>query len=77
MLHRVLAVLVADGKCVAIYAYSMRGIGEGFEVLKSAAIPANGLPNLGIGVRFVLLLQAGDYRDEDPDFQWSGMFEVE
>jgi hypothetical protein len=69
--------LVADGKCVAIYAYSMRGIGEGFEVLKSAAIPANGLPNLGIGVRFVLLLQAGDYRDEDPDFQWSGMFEVE
>ena len=77
MLHRVLAVLVADGECVAIYAYSMRGIGEGFEVLKPAAIPANSLPNLGICVRFVLLLQAGDDRDEDPDFKWSGMFEVE
>ena len=46
----------------------MRGIGEGFEVLKPAAIPANSLPNLGICVRFVLLLQAGDDRDEDPDF---------
>jgi len=55
----------------------MRGIGEGFEVLKPAAIPANSLPNLGICVRFVLLLQAGDDRDEDPDFKWSGMFEVE
>ena len=77
MLHRVLAVLVADGECVAINPHSMRSIGEGFEVLKPAAIPANSLPNLGICVRFVLLLQAGDYRDEDPDFQWSGMFEVE
>ena len=75
MLHCVLAVLVADGECVAIYAYSMRGIGEGFEVLKPAAIPANSLPNLGICVRFVLLLQAGDDRGSYGDFWCMGDIE--